>query len=77
MKNCRASLRDAGRIIVVDHAVGELGDPGLAPITNMLVMTGGRERDIAESDALFESAGLRRTAVGRVGAFAVIETVAI
>lgn len=43
----------------------------------MLVMTGGRERDIAESDALFESAGLRRTAVGRVGAFAVIETVAI
>ncbi|OBF20032.1 methyltransferase [Mycobacterium sp. ACS4331] len=79
LKNCRASLREAGRIIVVDHAVGELGDPGLAPIMdmNMLVMTGGRERDIAEFDALFESAGLRRTAVGRVGAFAVIETVAI
>jgi len=40
-------------------------------------MTGGRERDIAEFDALFAAAGLRRTKVGRAGQFAIIETVAV
>jgi hypothetical protein len=42
---------------------------------NMLGMTGGRERDIAELDALFERARLRRTKVSQGGPFAVIETV--
>ncbi len=79
LKNCRASLQSGGRIIVVDYLVGELGAPGLAPMMdlNMLVATGGRERDITEFDALFESAGLRRTTVGHAGPFAVIQTVAI
>lgn len=79
LRNCRGSLQEGGRIIAVDHLVGELGIPGLAPMMdmNMLVMAGGRERDIAEFDALFEAAGLRRTAVGQGGPFAVIETVAI
>jgi hypothetical protein len=79
LKNCRASLHDGGRIVVIDYLVGASGAPGLASIMdmNMLVMTGGRERDLAEFDALFESAGLRRTTVGRGGPFAVIETVAI
>lgn len=75
LKNCRASLRVGGRIIVVDHLVGDPGDPGPAPRMdmNMLVMTGGRERDMDEFDALFDSTGLRRTGVGRAGQFAVIE----
>lgn len=79
LKNCRASLRGGGRIIVIDYLVGELGSPGPAPLMdlNMLVMTGGRERDLAEFDALFESAGLRRTTVGQGGGFAIIEAVAI
>lgn len=79
LKNCRASLQDRGRVIIVDYLVGELGAPGLAPMMdlNMLVVTGGRERDIAEFDAIFESAGLRRTTVGQGGQFAVIETMAI
>jgi hypothetical protein len=79
LKNCRASLQDGGHIVVIDHLVGGLGDPGLAPLMdlNMLVMTGGRERDLAELDALFEAVGLRRTSVRHGGAFAVIETVAI
>lgn len=79
LKNCRASLQEGGRIIVIDYLVGELGAPGPAPLMdlNMLVMTGGRERDLAEFDALFQSAGLRRTTVGQGGAFAIIETVAI
>lgn len=79
LKNCRASLHVGGRIIVVDHLVGDPGDPGPAPRMdmNMLVMTGGRERDMEEFDALFDSAGLRRTGVGRAGQFAVIEARAI
>jgi hypothetical protein len=75
LQNCRASLVRGGRIAVVDHLVEEAGRPGLAPLMdmNMLDMTGGRERQIAEFDALFTAAGLRRVRVGSAGAFAVIE----
>jgi len=76
LKNCQASLVAGGRIVVVDHLVGESGQPGLAPLMdmNMLAMTGGREREIGEFDALFSAAGLRRVNVSSAGAFAVIET---
>ncbi|MER5517022.1 methyltransferase [Streptomyces sp. NPDC002763] len=75
LQNCRASLTNGGRVAVVDHLVGETGEPGLAPLMdmNMLDMTGGRERQIAEFDALFTAAGLRRVKVSTAGAFAVIE----
>ncbi|MGW9031469.1 methyltransferase [Streptomyces sp. NPDC055722] len=77
LKNCRSSLVDGGRIAVVDHLVGGIGEPGLAPLMdmNMLDMTGGREREMSELDALFAAAGLRRVKVSTAGAFAVIETV--
>jgi len=76
LKNCRSSLLEGGRIAVIDYLVGPVGRPGLAPLMdmNMLAMTGGRERELAEFDALFGAAGLRRTEVSSAGAFAVIET---
>jgi hypothetical protein len=76
LENCRASLVEGGRIVVIDLLVGEIGRPGLAPLMdmNMLDMTGGREREIAEFDALFAAAGLRRVKLSSAGAFAVIET---
>jgi hypothetical protein len=63
-------------IVVVDHLVGEVGQPGLGPLMdmNMLDMTGGRERELGEFDALFIAAGLRRVKVSTAGAFAVLET---
>ncbi|WP_234468518.1 MULTISPECIES: acetylserotonin O-methyltransferase [unclassified Streptomyces] len=75
LRNCRAALIRGGRIAVVDHLVGDIGQPGLAPLMdmNMLGMTGGRERQLAEFDALFTAAGLRRVKVSTAGAFAVIE----
>ncbi|MFJ6893984.1 methyltransferase [Streptomyces hokutonensis] len=75
LRNCRAALAEGGRIAVVDHLVGEAGEPGLAPLMdmNMLDMTGGRERQLTEFDALFTAAGLRRVKVSTAGAFAVIE----
>lgn len=79
LRNCRAALHEGGRLVVIDYLVGEFGVPGLPTMMdmNMLVMTGGKERDIAEFDALFACTGLRRTTVGQAGQFAVIETVAI
>ena len=76
LQNCRTQLVNGGRIAVIDHLVGEAGQPGLAPLMdmNMLDMTGGRERQLAEFDALFTAAGLRRVKVTPAGAFAVIET---
>lgn len=79
LNNCRAALQEGGRVVVIDYLVGEFGSPGL-PATmdmNMLVMNGGKERDIAEFDALFACTGLRRTTVGQAGQFAVMETVGI
>jgi hypothetical protein len=75
LQNCRAQLAKGGRIAVVDHVVDDAGRPGLAPLMdmNMLAMTGGRERQIAEFDALFTAAGLHRVTVTPAGAFAVIE----
>ena len=76
LQTCRAALVEGGRVVVIDHLVGEIGRPGLGPLMdmNMLDMTGGREREIAEFDALFAAAGLRRVKVSTAGAFAVIET---
>ncbi|WP_033285785.1 methyltransferase [Streptomyces sp. NRRL F-525] len=75
LQNCRAQLAKGGRIAVVDHLVDDAGRPGLAPLMdmNMLAMTGGRERQLAEFDALFTAAGLHRVTVTPAGAFAVIE----
>ena len=77
LRNCRASLIAGGRVVIVDHLVGEIGKPGLAPLMdmNMLDMTGGKEREMREFDALFGAAGLRRIKVSHAGAFAVIEAV--
>ena len=77
LKNCRASLKEGGRVIAIDYLVGEVGTPGLPALMdmNMLVMTGGRERSIDEFDELFAAAGLSRTSVGQGGTFTVIETV--
>jgi len=79
LRNCRAHLVEGGRIAVVDHLVGDAGQPGLAPLMdmNMLDMTGGRERQLTEFDALFTAAGLRRVKVTPAGAFAVIEAQAV
>ncbi|MGI5138230.1 MULTISPECIES: methyltransferase [unclassified Streptomyces] len=77
LKNCRSSLLEGGRVAVVDLLVSTIGEPGLAPLMDMamLDMTGGREREMSEFDALFAAAGLRRVKVSPAGSFAVIEAV--
>lgn len=69
LDNCRAALRPGGRIAVVEMVIGEVGDPGIAPLMdmNMLAMSsGGRERSLDEFAALLDSAGLRISATTRL-----------
>jgi hypothetical protein len=65
LKNCRQALRPGGRVVVIELALGEIGEPGLAPIFDMAMMViySARERSIEEYQRLFEAAGLRGTQV--------------
>ena len=83
MPAASASFKTAGAVLVqgdriadIDHLVGEIGRPGLAPLMdmNMHDMTESKERQIAEFDGLFTTVGLRRVKVSSAGAFTVMET---
>lgn len=63
LRNCRASLAPGGRIAVMELIVREENPFAALNDLNMFVMSPGRERSLDEYDALFERAGLVRTAV--------------
>jgi len=60
LKNCRRALRPGGRIAVIELLLGEIGEPGIAPLydATMMVLSSGRERSLGEFQQLFEAAGL-------------------
>jgi hypothetical protein len=78
LSNCRASLNEGGRVVLVGYLIDKASGSGIAPLMdmNMLVMLPGRERDIDEFDALFAAAGLLRIRVIPAGPQAIIEAVA-
>jgi hypothetical protein len=43
-------MRSSGRVIVIEMLLGEIGEPGFAPLMdlNIMVMQTGRERTLAE-----------------------------
>jgi SAM-dependent methyltransferase len=61
LENCRRAMRPGGRVIVIELLLGEMGEPGLAPLMdlNMMVMLPGRERSLSEYRALLKRAGFR------------------
>jgi hypothetical protein len=61
LQGCRDAMRPGGRVIVIERLLGEIGEPGLAPLTdlNMMVLLTGRERTLAEYCGLLKDAGLR------------------
>lgn len=69
LRNCRASAAEGARALVVELVVGEMGEPGIATVSDMgmLALTNGMERDLEEYDALFAASGWRRTATYPVG----------
>jgi hypothetical protein len=65
LANCRASMAQTGRILVVECVVPDGDQRSFSTLLdlNMLVMNGGRERTKAEFQRLFAAAGLRMTRV--------------
>lgn len=63
LHNCRRAMLPGGRVAVIEQLLGEIGEPGPAPLmdVNMMVMLGGRERNKTEYGQLFAAAGLRLT----------------
>jgi hypothetical protein len=61
LQGCRDAMRPGGRVIVIERLPREIGEPGVAPLTdlNMMVLLTGRERTLSEYRALLKQAGLR------------------
>jgi predicted O-methyltransferase YrrM len=65
LRSCREAMEPGGRIAIIETIVGDDGKDTLGVLMdlNMLAVVNGRERTVAEFDALLQRAGLRRTAV--------------
>lgn len=65
LRHCRAAISDGGRVFAIEVVVPDGPEPSIAKThdVNMLVLTGGRERTLAEYRDLFADAdlGLVRT----------------
>jgi hypothetical protein len=61
LKRCRQAMRRGGRVVVIEMLIGEMGEPGIAPLMdlNMMALLTGRERTLAEFSGLLKEAGLR------------------
>ncbi|WP_326837441.1 methyltransferase [Amycolatopsis rhabdoformis] len=80
LRNCRDSLTPGGRLAIVEIVLGEAADPGIGALMDLTMMTmlPGRERSLAEFDALLADAGLRRSKLTHLQApYAVIEAQAV
>jgi SAM-dependent methyltransferase len=79
LENCRRAMRPGGRVIVIELLLGEIGEPGPAPLNdlNMMVVLPGRERSLSEYRALLKQAGFRLDKSSPIrSSMAVIEAVA-
>ncbi|MFG1930630.1 methyltransferase [Mycobacterium sp. NPDC048908] len=65
LRSCRKAMEPGGRVAIFELVVGDDGEDRLGVLMdlNMLAVVNGRERSLAEFDALLQRAGLRRTAV--------------
>jgi O-methyltransferase domain/Dimerisation domain len=84
LSRCREAMTPGGRVAIIEFLLPDLddleGDLGVMALTDlsMLAVAGGKERSLAEFDALLSDAGLRRVAVRAMDSpQSVIEAVAI
>jgi hypothetical protein len=80
LKNCRRAINPGGRILVVESLIGQIGAPDSASMLDMtmLVVLGGRERNLEEYKALFTEAGFRFSGATPTSAqWVLIEAVAV
>ncbi|MGH3278246.1 MAG: methyltransferase [Trebonia sp.] len=69
LRNCRSAATDGGRVLVVEAVIGEIGQPDVAVLSDMTMLSvaTGKERDLAEFDALFAASGWHRAKTFPVG----------
>ncbi len=80
LSNIRAAIRPRGRVAIFEMVLPDLPvpHPGWFMDLNMMAMTGGRERTVAEYDALLSAAGFRTDRITRTASpMAVIEAIAV
>jgi O-methyltransferase domain len=77
LKGCREAMRPGGRVIVIERLLGEIGEPGLAPLMDlhMMVMLTSRERTQPEYCGLLKGLRFSKSTPIR-SQMAVIEAVA-
>jgi hypothetical protein len=66
LRNCRKAMAPGARLYVLEMVLGPVGaEDKVVPMQdlNMLAILHGKERAVAEFDALLQAAGLQRTAV--------------
>lgn len=65
LKNCHRAMVENGKLLLVEAVIPRGNTPSFHKFMdlNMLVMTGGRERNEAEYQALLEAAGFRLTRI--------------
>ena len=82
LANCRRAMGRDGVLLLIEAVLPERADENEAAIRmdlHMLVLLGGRERTVAEYEALLAAAGYRRTRIVRTdppGGIAIIEAAA-
>lgn len=69
LRNCRAAIDEAGRLLVVEPVIqpGNAPDPAKFSDLNMLVMLGGRERTVDDFGKLYAESGFRLTGITPTG----------
>lgn len=65
LRNCREAARPGARLFVIENVIRDLTRDRFGTLLdmNMLAVTSGQERDLAEYDALFAASGWQRTAM--------------
>lgn len=74
--NCRRAMRPGATLLVVEYLL-ERGSAAELIDLHMMVLTGGRERSLAEYTALLNDAGFHVNRVARTAGPAIIEAVAV
>lgn len=74
LSNCRKAMSEDSTLLVIGRLIEPGNDPYPGKLTDltMMVLTGGRERTLAEHRALFERAGLSLGPVTRTSAMVAI-----
>ena len=78
LRNIRRAIAKDGRVAIFELRLGPMGEPGLAPLVDltMLTLAGGRERTADEYGALLQAAGFKLAEVRKTNSpFSIFEAV--